>query len=278
MDQREMLRYAESKTAANSRGFTPATTRQLGRSESPGVPRICPDRSGASGGIHALEWVPRVPEADRLAYEEAARQAGFPSFHFREASHYKGTVPVGQRNEHFPVYYVEPYVGNEAAKGFDLGTDRTRAVALHRARDTGKPVATARITLVQDHSDHYGFLIFLPVYHNKIPHDSLEAHRQDLNGFALGVFRVADFVEAALHNLDRVGIALLIMDVTTSPDQSLLYDSARQVQGAAALASEVPKAVKPLGLQWQTTLDFAERRWEITFVPSLAYLSAHQTW
>ena len=40
--------------------------------------------------VRSLEWIPRVPRAERPAVEEAARQDGFPDFRFREVAAHGG--------------------------------------------------------------------------------------------------------------------------------------------------------------------------------------------
>lgn len=79
---------------------------------------------------------------------------------------------AAQRAEYFPVYYVEPLTGNEAAVGFDLASNSTRLEALEISRDTGKMVSTGRITLVQETHQQYGFLILRPVYRNGTSNES----------------------------------------------------------------------------------------------------------
>ncbi|MEJ2324293.1 MAG: CHASE domain-containing protein [Nitrospirota bacterium] len=100
--------------------------------------------------IQALEWIPRVPDAERALYEERARKDGFDGFSFTEREKQGTMVEAGRRDEYFPVYYVEPYEGNEAAVGFDLASNETRLEALDLARESGQTTATARIRLVQE--------------------------------------------------------------------------------------------------------------------------------
>ena len=59
-------------------------------------------------------------------------------------------VRAAERDEYFPVYFVEPSKGNEIALGFDLASNAIRKDALEKSRDTGEMVATGRITLVQE--------------------------------------------------------------------------------------------------------------------------------
>ena len=150
--------------------------------------------------IQALEWIPRVADSDRASFEETARRDGFAGFNFTERHSEGRMVPAGKREVYFPVYYVEPYAGNATALGFDLGSNPARLEALGRARDSGKMVATSRITLVQETGDQYGFLIFLPVYRNGAPTNTVAERRRNLEGFILGVFRISDLVDAAIHD------------------------------------------------------------------------------
>ena len=82
-------------------------------------------------------------------------------------------MPADFREEYFPVYYVEPYQGNEAALGFDLASNPVRLEALNKSRDSGQGVATARITLVQESEDQFGFLVFRPIYRNGFPAETM---------------------------------------------------------------------------------------------------------
>ena len=87
--------------------------------------------------IQALEWIPRVPDSRREAFEMAAGQDGFPGFRITERDAQGHTLRAAQRDEYYPIYFVEPYRGNEVALGYDLASNTTRREALERARDTG---------------------------------------------------------------------------------------------------------------------------------------------
>jgi len=137
--------------------------------------------------IQALEWIPRVTGSDRASYEEALHD-WLPGFQFTQREVQGRMVRSRQRAEYYPVYYVEPLNGNEAAVGFDLGSDPARLQALERPRDTGEVVATAAITLVQEAGQQSGFLIFQPIYRSGAAHETIEERRENLAGYALGVF------------------------------------------------------------------------------------------
>ncbi len=96
----------------------------------------------------------------RSSCEAAARRDGFSEFQITERQSQGQMVPAARRAEYFPVYYVEPYAGNELALGFDLASNSARQAAISRSRNTGKLTATARVTLVQDREKQNGVVVF----------------------------------------------------------------------------------------------------------------------
>ena len=120
-------------------------------------------------------------------------------------------VRASQREEYFPVYFIEPYEGNEMALGFDLASNPTRLEALRRSRDTGQTVATARITLVQETADQFGFLVFMPVYHKGSAVKTVEDRRKNLQGFVLGIFRVDAIIKEACGHLAVAGTDITVI-------------------------------------------------------------------
>ena len=152
---------------------------------------------GELQAVQALEWIPRVPDAQRAVFEAAARADGFAGFAFTERRWQGNMVKAERRAEYFPVFFVEPHVGNEAAFGFDLGSSPARLMALNQARDSGEMVATSRITLVQETGDQFGFLVFIPIYLNGAPTGSVAERRENFTGLGLGVFRIGDLADAA---------------------------------------------------------------------------------
>ena len=100
--------------------------------------------------IQALKWAPRVAgdgqeeeEAgfpkQRAAHEQWVRGQGnrYREYRITELSE-DGYVPAPERDEYFPVCFVEPYESNRATVGFDLGTVEVGAHEHHaRIRATG---------------------------------------------------------------------------------------------------------------------------------------------
>jgi signal transduction histidine kinase/CheY-like chemotaxis protein/CHASE1-domain containing sensor protein len=212
--------------------------------------------------IQALEWIPRVSASERPTYEERARNDGFPQFQFLERQVDGNLAPVAPRAEYFPVYFVEPYEGNEAALGFDLASSPTRLEALNRSRDSGKAVATARITLVQAEEDKFAFLVFLPVYENGSKTATVTERRENLIGFALGVFRVKDIVNQSLALASseevRSDIGIQLYDRSAPPDEQMLLGG-----GPAGNEGQVETS-----LRLAKSFDVAGRNWEVIVTSS----------
>ena len=228
--------------------------------------------------IQALEWIPRVPHSRREEYEQAAREDGLLDFQITNREAQGRMVRAAPRQEYFPVYFVEPYEGNETAVGYDLGSNPARLDALNRSCDTGQMVATARITLVQETAGEYGFVVFLPIYCEGAPTDSVEDRREKLRGFALGVFRIGEMVEKALTYLDRQGIDIRLYDESAPAGQRLLYfHSSREPTAPAEPITEEEGAWRT-GLHYTAAIDLPGRTWSILCTPAADYVAARRTW
>ncbi|WP_114284730.1 CHASE domain-containing protein [Candidatus Halocynthiibacter alkanivorans] len=211
--------------------------------------------------IQALEWIPRVRYAERPGYEDLAREDGLSEFQLTERTSQGAIVPAGVRDEYYPVYFVEPVVGNEKAIGFDLGSSATRLAALREARSSGGEVASARITLVQETGEQFGFLIFVPVYEGADTPTSAQDREAQLRGFGLGVYRMGDLVASASirGNSDTSGIEVFIFDKTAETGQQLLFPKDSGFESDESIPSR---------LRLVSDINFSGRTWRIVSVPS----------
>ncbi len=221
--------------------------------------------------IQALEWVPRVAAADRDEFEKRARNDGFENFQFIERSGSGDFVSARQREEYFPVFYLEPMEQNEAAFGFDLGSNAPRLKAIEKARDSGEMVASGRVSLVQTNKNTSGVLLFAPIYTNKLNDSSIEARREHLLGFALGVFRISRLLEASVLALEsiqetanRSHTDLLLFDADGDKDGQLLAAFHSGKGGDAAFPLSLGQARQ--GLHLEHTFSIGGRSWIIVAV------------
>jgi len=210
--------------------------------------------------IHALEWVPRVKASERMEYEEQARLDGLSSFMFTERLAQGGLGSARQRDEYYPVLYVEPIKGNESALGYDLGSSRLRMDALIAARDTGSEIITRRITLVQEAGTQYGVLVAHPIYSGGDVPVQLEEKRELNTGFAIAVLRVGDII-TSVQSIHQTAFPseTFVFDVTERTNQELLFPSNSPYQSRDSLDN--------LNC-FDHLIDVAGRSWIITVCPS----------
>ena len=125
------------------------------------------------------------------------------------------------------ITYLEPRdVRNRTVLGFDMFSEPVRRNAMERARDTGAPVVSGRVTLRQeiDSRKQAGFLVYVPVYSGATVPATLEERRARLSGFVYSPFRAGDLFTGIFGTEERPRLALAVHETPVTP-QSLLFDS-----------------------------------------------------
>ncbi len=227
-------------------------------------------------GIQALEWVPRIPLPDKEPFEAQARSEGFAGFRIVEKAPDGKLVEVSARGEYFPAYFLEPFAKNRAALGFDLGSNPARREALELARDSGYPVASARIALLQGDGEESGVLIFLPIYDHQAELGSVEQRRQRLKGFALGVFRIDTMVQTAWSNFDLSDVDYRLLDISAPQASRLLFGNLPAEAGERTAQRQAGFSAPTLSAR--ADFDFAGRPWRLEFSPTSKFLAEVDHW
>ena len=172
--------------------------------------------------IQALEWIPRVPLAQRDHALSGAGDTGLARLRITARDAQGRLVTEAPRAVAFPVYLLQPLHGNEAALGFDLASNPARRAALLQSMRSGRMTATGRISLVQGHAAQYGFLVFRPVYAGGVVPATPAQRERRLVGFALAVFRIGDLLaDAPAAHAPR--LAVEVSDDSAPPAQRRLY-------------------------------------------------------
>jgi serine/threonine protein kinase/CHASE1-domain containing sensor protein len=215
--------------------------------------------------IYALEWIPRVPGAERAAMEAAARADGLTDFHFKQDAPSGPPVRADERAEYFPLYYMEP--PNPVPLGLEETALDVRRTALERARDHDTTIVTQRLRLVQDDASIPSVIAFHPVYAPGGAPESVKARRERLRGYTAEVFRVAPVVAHALRGVDFGRLDVCLADVDASPEQ-LLFESRR---GTWGLKPSTEHAV------WEQVTTIGGRRWAIRVADRPGWVHAGTT-
>jgi len=229
-------------------------------------------------GIKAMEWVPRINYSEIDKHLSKMQDEGFLDFRLTEKNEYGELVDIRNRPEYYPVYYLEPYLGNEKVHGFDLASNPTRFKALSMARDTGRSIATERINLIQAKQNNYGFLIFSPVYNKLMPETSSASDRQhSITGFALGVFKFNEIIEAAINIFESNEIYLQLLDISDLKNNQLLFSNVPEnTIENYGLDQELNESVKDF--LYSKDVDFLGRVWRINCIASASFKDQNKSY
>ena len=205
-------------------------------------------------GIQGIGFSERIP-ADRLSAREAElRSQDFPEL---------AVWPVGKRGEYHAIVLLEPLDRrNLAAIGYDMHSEPVRRAAMDRARDTGEPAASGRVTLVQEISGERqaGFLIFVPVYRTGVIPPTVEERRRDLLGFVYAAFRADDFLEGIFGREREPRVAFDVYDgYRDRPESRLTHAGPPKEEITSPMMRDA------------VSLEVAGRPWTVRFVTLPAF-------
>ncbi|WP_163832561.1 CHASE domain-containing protein [Spartinivicinus ruber] len=220
--------------------------------------------------IQALEWVPRVPAHERLAYEKSAQADGLTNFKFKKWQPDGSWMATDESwsEEYFPVYYLQPFNSNKIIMGVDLASSPYRSKILNEARDSGKLQSTARMILDDGNKKQVGYLTLVPVFKNNeinVNVDTVQQRRTQLRGFVVGVFRISDIVKSTLEKLAFNHILLDIVDVTVKHNDKVMYEMSNTTSEFS---------------DYSRTLSYSigGREWEFRFFATHNYVEAISGW
>lgn len=225
--------------------------------------------------VRAYEWIPRISQRERSAFETAARQEGLPGFQITELDAMGNLIPARDRAEYFPAFYLEPLSGNEQALGYDVASEDTRRIALQTARDKGTAITSGWIRLVQEADNQYGILIARPIYQQGTPLNNPQLRRDNLIGYILGVFRISDMVEEGLKQVDTAGLDFWVYEGIKPELATISYFHPSHSRTDADSAPRFQVPVRHSGFHWHTTLSLPEQQWSLLYSPAPAFFEAN---
>ena len=228
--------------------------------------------------LQALSWNPIVYEKDRPAYISLARKEGFKNFDFKKRLGGKVMKTAGA-NFYYVIYFIEPFLGNEKALGFDLASNAKRKKALDLARDSNKLSATEKIKLVQGGSAHSAVIMFAPVYSKNKNLSTLKQRQKHIQGFVSAVFRITSLVNNILLSQHHVilrtfyldkNFNVMLYDISDGQKKVLFGKDKDHINKRIAAIINETKIVMPMG--------FANKKWRLEILPTEKYLKALFTW
>ena len=224
--------------------------------------------SGSVPGVQGIGFAEVIPPEGLAAHIARIRGEGFPDYSVR---------PPGERALYTSIVYLEPFRDrNLRAFGFDMYTEPVRRAAMDQARNTGEAALSGKVQLVQETGAQIqaGTIMYVPVYRNGAPADTLEQRRAALIGWIYSPYRMNDLMTGMLGDWEShegKAVNLTIYDGREASPAGLLFDS--QPDGAQ-------KASSPFF--HRRMLDFNGRPWLLVFdraatYPGIGYASAWST-
>lgn len=209
-------------------------------------------------GIQGIGYSARIRRGEENAFaailkEEGARR--LPRF------------GPGESETHAILYLQPQDTPNERVLGFNMHGHQVRREAMDRARDTGAPALSGKVSLFQDQGSRNpqaGFLIYEPVYRGGATPSTVEQRRERLQGFVYAPFRAGDLLSNVLPAAKGVGLDYAVYDGDPS---------------RANLLHESPDA-EPLrgGMMATRLLSVAGRDWTIVYRARADYDRTSDRW
>ncbi|WMX16823.1 CHASE domain-containing protein [Aureispira sp. CCB-E] len=153
-------------------------------------------------GIKALEWAPRILDADREQYNQKLKNEGFEEHDILAANFEKKSLDVSpQKAFYYPVQYIAPKTLNKLVIGYDLSSDPKRYAIIKNSLESNAISVSPPLQLVQNKANTYSFLVAKSV-----------TTPQNIQGILLGVYYMEDFIHTILKS------ELQVLDIS-------IYDS-----------------------------------------------------
>ncbi len=223
----------------------------------------------------AVEWVPRVTDPEAWETQMHGEiQAGVRLY---EIDNSGKRIPVAQRDEYFPVQYIQPLTGaNQRAIGFDLGSEKLLRAALERACDMDQLLMVTPIALVQLDTPAAAMLMAVPVYRPDVTLDTVAARRTNLTGFTVGIYLIGKLFDAALLTANA-DVDFYLFDEALPVDSQWYHTRA---SSSRADVEAVTPTIANLEERFNGTarISFAGHNWLVVTTPGATYEQARRTW
>jgi diguanylate cyclase (GGDEF)-like protein/PAS domain S-box-containing protein len=207
--------------------------------------------------LKLMSWAPRVTAGERTEFENQAQSTIAKDFAIKEFDANKKPHAAAARAEYYPVVYVEPLAGNEIIIGYDKLSDSEGSPSVFEAIQSGKPTARKIVTLFQQAGTTKGILLSQVI---KLDH----VGKQDPSiGILTMVLQVQPYLKRVIEGANFPYLLVRMEDITTNNAPQIIVD---QIQRKYQVGD------------YQKTLKFGGRQYQLTLVPTEAYVATHKGW
>ncbi len=175
-------------------------------------------------GIQGVGFSMIIPKNQLKQHLQNTRNEGFPDYEIK---------PAGEREVYTSIIYLEPFTDrNLRAFGYDMFSEPVRRKAMEISRDNDIAMLSGKVLLLQETNQDVqpGTLMYVPVYTNRMPVNTVEQRRAAIKGWVYSPYRMNDLMQGILGRWDKnqkERIHLQIYDDSISI-QSFIYDSKKK--------------------------------------------------
>ena len=139
--------------------------------------------------LQAICWIPKVDPSQKSAYEIQARCDGLEQFQIRRYRRPDAAEGSIVRTHYFPLYYQQPFRGNEHTFGLDAAQDAAICAAFEEAVYHNTTVSTVQSELFNA-AGGTQLVLVAPVYSDGALTATYRNRMESLKGFVAGVYHL----------------------------------------------------------------------------------------
>ncbi len=218
--------------------------------------------------IYMLAWSPRTKQSAIDSLKQTVAAEGLSDFSIKQYDHRGMIVPATEREEYYPIYFVEPFDQNKSILGLDEAFYPVTQSAIIKSLQTGSPASTIIMALPQFENEpaasRYGFQVFSPIF---TATDKQGSELKDLGGFIVIAFHVIRMLESVLKNVDTPELEMRIFAQGVRDKEKLIY-------------TYNPKSVEELksSLKFTTEINVAGQPWKVICSSTSVFKKNHYRW
>lgn len=175
--------------------------------------------SAYANSLHIEQTYPGINGIGVIVYIKPHELVGYLQ-KMREIRPGYQIFPKHNKQEFWPITYIEPEQPNRQAVGLDIAFEKNRYASIIKARDSGQAQLTGPIALVQDAKQTPGFLFYTPFYLDGRKPTTVNERQQYIKGVTYAPFIMSKLMQGTLAEHKR-HVAVRITDNS----EALYHDS-----------------------------------------------------
>ena len=229
--------------------------------------------------IYEFRWLPKVLASERQAFEKSALDEKLKNFYIKELDKEENLVKSADREQYFPIFYIEPYkVDEDVLFGLDAASIPERWKAMQKARDTGDVFMLPEAKNIRISGLKSASRVYLPIYANNSGHEIIKERKDNLVGFVAMLYNTETLVNILLKDMRGRGIDTYIYDESLPEKYRLVCFDYSRTRGKAIspiFGEEQLENIK--GIAWKKSFQIASNKLTIICRPAPIFLKQHNT-